>query len=318
ASAANGAQFQLKNASGTVLTTVNVPNTGGWQTWQTISATVTLPAGQQTIRLFCTSTPGAVFNINWLEFASSGTTTTTPAATASTTRIQCEYWNAMSGVATENAWGDPTGGGLDVGWIDPGDWMDYGFNAPSAGTYTVNFRIASAANGAQLQLKDANGTVLTTVNVPNTGGWQTWQTISATVTLPAGQQTIRLQSSSTWGSVFNINWLEFVSGSSLTATVQRSTSIMTTETTASTSAGLDVFPNPVTDRFALQVNNNLTGTMTVQILDLKGAVQKQFTLTKAAAGTAQFYLSIGDLAAANYVVKAIMGNWSQTKQIVKQ
>ncbi|MGZ3991421.1 MAG: T9SS type A sorting domain-containing protein, partial [Flavisolibacter sp.] len=106
--------------------------------------------------------------------------------------------------------------------------------------------------------------------------------------------------------------------SSLTAMVQKSSSLMTTDSTASTSAGLDVFPNPVTDRFALQVNNNLTGTMTVQILDLKGAVQKQFTLTKAAAGTAQFYLSIGDLAAANYVVKAIMGNWSQTKQIVKQ
>ncbi|MGZ4026793.1 MAG: carbohydrate-binding protein, partial [Flavisolibacter sp.] len=316
--AANGAQFQLKNASGTVLTTVNVPNTGGWQTWQTISATVTLPAGQQTIRLQSSSTPGAVFNINWLEFVG-GSGTTTPTTTGSTTtRIQAENYLGMNGVNTENAWGDPTGGGLDVGWIDPNDWMDYGFNAPSAGTYTVNFRIASAANGAQFQLKNASGSVLTTVNVPNTGGWQTWQTISATVTLPAGQQTIRLFCTSTPGTVFNINWLEFVSGSSLTAMVQKSSSLMTTDSTASTSAGLDVFPNPVTDRFALQVNNNLTGTMTVQILDLKGAVQKQFTLTKAAAGTAQFYLSIGDLAAANYVVKAIMGNWSQTKQIVKQ
>ncbi|MGZ3898642.1 MAG: carbohydrate-binding protein, partial [Flavisolibacter sp.] len=84
-------------------------------------------------------------------FSESGSSAILPPSTGSsgtTTRIQAENWTAMSGVATENAWGDPTGGGLDVGWIDPNDWMDYGFNAPSAGTYTVNFRVASAANGA--------------------------------------------------------------------------------------------------------------------------------------------------------------------------
>jgi len=225
----------------------------------------------------------------------------------------------MSGVNTENAWGDPTGGGLDVGWIDPNDWMDYSVNAPSSGTYTVNFRVASAANGAQFQLRNSSGTALATVNVPNTNGWQTWQTISATVTLSAGQQTIRLVSTGPWGAVFNINWLEFVGGGTLTATVQRSTSIMTTETTtASTSAALDVFPNPVTDRFALQVNNELTGAMTVQIFDMQGALQKQFSLSKAATGSSQFYLSIGELPAANYIVKVTMNNWSQSKQIVKQ
>jgi hypothetical protein len=119
-------------------------------------------------------------------------------------RIEAESYTAMNGVKTENAWGDPQGGGLHVGWIDQNDWIEYNFAVPVPGTYKVDMRVASAVNGAQLQIKKADGTVLTTVNVPNTGGWQTWQTISTTIRLDQGLQTIRLQSVA--APVWNINW----------------------------------------------------------------------------------------------------------------
>jgi hypothetical protein len=48
------------------------------------------------------------------------------------------------------------------------------------------------------------------VNVPTTGGWQSWQTISTNINLVAGTQTIRLQS--TTGAGWNINWLEILGG----------------------------------------------------------------------------------------------------------
>ncbi|MGZ3991420.1 MAG: PKD domain-containing protein [Flavisolibacter sp.] len=121
--------------------------------------------------------------------------------------IEAESYTAMSGVQTENAWGDPLGGGLHVGWIDQGDWMDYVFYAP-AGSYKINMRIASAQDGAQFQFKKQDGTVIKTINVPNTGGWQTWQTISDTLSLSDGLQTIRLQSTAV--SNWNINWFEFL------------------------------------------------------------------------------------------------------------
>jgi endoglucanase len=110
----------------------------------------------------------------------------------------------MSGVQTENT--SDIGGGKNVGYIENGDWMEYSYNAPSSGTYTVNLRIASPNSGAQLQIKNKSGTVLATVTIPTTGGFQTWQTVSATVNLPAGQQTIKLQSTSSAG--WNINWIE--------------------------------------------------------------------------------------------------------------
>jgi endoglucanase len=220
----------------------------------------------------------------------------------------------MSGVQTENT--SDAGGGKDVGWIDNGDWMNYSYNAPASGTFTVSLRIATIYSGSQLQIKNSAGTVLATVNVPITGGFQTWQTITASVTLPAGSQTLRLQSSGTAG--FNINWLELSQGSAALSSIQANGSIMTTETTnVATTPALDVYPNPTTDRFVLQVNNSLSGNISVQVINLAGAVQKQFSFSKAA-GSTQFYISIGDLAAATYIVKVTMGTWSDSRQIVKQ
>ena len=45
---------------------INVPNTGGWQTYTTVTVTVTLPAGQQTLTL---AEDNGGFNIRYLTFA---------------------------------------------------------------------------------------------------------------------------------------------------------------------------------------------------------------------------------------------------------
>jgi hypothetical protein len=74
----------------------------------------------------------------------------------------------------------------------------------------------------------------------------------------------------------------------------------------------------VNDRFALQVNNALTGSLKVEVLNTGGAVQKQFALQKTVASPSQFYLSIGELPAASYFIKVTMEGWTQSKQIIKQ
>jgi endoglucanase len=214
----------------------------------------------------------------------------------------------MSGVQTENT--SDAGGGKDVGWIDNGDWMNYSISAPAAGAYTVNFRIASIYNTSQFQVKNSAGTVLATVNVPSTGGYQVWKTVSATINLPAGAQSLRIQSSSSQG--FNFNWFELISASACLTMIQGSTSVTDTSATA-----LDVSPNPTTDKFVLQVNNTLAGNVTVQVINAAGALQKQFSFSKTA-GSTQFYISIGDLPAATYTIKVSMSGWTDSTQIIKQ
>jgi predicted esterase len=316
ATAASGAQLQIKNQSGTVLATANVPNTGGYQNWQTVSVNLALTAGAQTLRLYSSSASGSVFNINWINFsvASTPTTTIPSTSTGSATKIEAEKYASMYGVRTETT--SDIGGGLNVGWIDNGDWMNYSYSAPASGSYTMNFRVATPNNGGQLQIKNQSGTVLATVNVPNTGAYQSYQTVSATINLTAGAQTLKVQSSAS--PIWNFNWIEMVSGGSSTLALKSSTTMLSTESTTEASAALQVFPNPVTDRFALQINNDLTGAVNVQVLSLSGALQKQFSLNKTVTGTSQFYLSIGELPAANYIIKASMNSWTQSTQIVKQ
>jgi len=116
--------------------------------------------------------------------------------------LQAEDWYEMSGVQTEPT-GD-TGGGLSVGYIDAGDWMDYPIDVETAGNYVIDARVASTAGTGIIEYFTGT-TSLGTIAVPNTGGWQTWQTVSKTVTLPAGEQMLRFSAAA---APFNLNWIE--------------------------------------------------------------------------------------------------------------
>ena len=106
---------------------------------------------------------------------------------------------------------DNTGAGAyDLGWTTSGQWFHYTVNVATAGTYTVSLRLAapSAVTGG-LDIANASGTDLSgLISVPATGGWQDWATVTATVTLPAGVQTLTIaQDAAGW----NIHYLTFAS-----------------------------------------------------------------------------------------------------------
>jgi hypothetical protein len=112
-----------------------------------------------------------------------------------------------------------TGGGYDVGWTSSGQWFRYTVDVGSAGTYTVSLRLAApSAVTDGLHLSNASGTNLSgNVNVPATGGWQNWTTVTAQVTLPAGQQVLTVNEDN---GGWNINSLQFATaGSGGTATL---------------------------------------------------------------------------------------------------
>jgi hypothetical protein len=86
------------------------------------------------------------------------------------------------------------GGGNNIGWTAAGQWFKYTVNVATAGTYTVSFVVAApAAVGDAFHISNSSGTNLSgSVAVPATGGFQAWVTVKATVTLPAGTQTLTL------------------------------------------------------------------------------------------------------------------------------
>ena len=96
------------------------------------------------------------------------------------------------GVDLETASAPATGN--DIGWTSTGQWFRYTVNVATAGTYNVTFEVAapSAVTDA-FHITNSVGTNLTgSVNVPSTGGWQTWTTVTASVTLPSGTQVLTI------------------------------------------------------------------------------------------------------------------------------
>lgn len=95
------------------------------------------------------------------------------------------------------------GAGLELGYIDANDWADYTINPTSDGVYSINFRVSGISAG-QINVISGSNT-LASIVVPITGAWQTWTTITTTLSLKAGQQTIRLLFVK--GGI-NLNWFE--------------------------------------------------------------------------------------------------------------
>lgn len=104
------------------------------------------------------------------------------------------------------------GGGLNIGWIEAGEWLEYTFDIDEAGTYSADFRVAlESGTGSTFHLEINGQNISGPINLPVTGGWQDWQTVTATdLQLEAGPVVLRVafDSASTSRFAGNFNWLQ--------------------------------------------------------------------------------------------------------------
>ena len=167
--------------------------------------------------------------------------------------IQAEGYDEMSGIQLENTTDE--GAGQNVGYCDPGDWMDYTIHVPAAGQYTVEARVASLNATGAFDLKSGTKVLASYALNPGTGGWQTWSTLSKTVTLVQGNQTIRLEIK---GKDININWLKL--------------SAVPTSSSSLDLPGMKLFPNPSAGGKLTLALNGFSGreAVTVDIFNVSG------------------------------------------------
>ena len=118
--------------------------------------------------------------------------------------IEAENYSNMSGVNVQAT--SDSSGGYNLYSIHTGDWFDIILNVKEAGSYVVDFRVASQTGGGKFELRTKTLSVLSSLTVEATGSWQNWTTISDTITLAAGKQTLRIIAvTGSW----NINWINF-------------------------------------------------------------------------------------------------------------
>lgn len=123
-------------------------------------------------------------------------------------RVEAENYDAQSGTQTENC----SEGGLNVGYIQNGNYLVYKRIDFGGGAITFDARVASNNSGGsvELYLDSPTGTLIGTCTVTNTGSWQTWITRSCQVSGATGIHDLYLKFTGSDFYLFNINWWKFV------------------------------------------------------------------------------------------------------------
>lgn len=169
-------------------------------------------------------------------------------------KIQAEDFYVNEGLALEST--TDTGGGQNLGYTSTGDYTEYRINVPETGDYKLDVRVACFNNAGKLQFLQIgeNNKVLGSVeiNVPVTGGWQTWQTVSGQINLTAGRTVLRMKIQD---PEFNINWFEFKQISNVLGTPAE---------------GVEIFPNPT--QGWLKIKGISGQEAQLSIVDLQGKV----------------------------------------------
>lgn len=92
-----------------------------------------------------------------------------------------------------------------------GEWLEYTVDVKSSGTYSYSATVASGNSGTGFRIglmKDGVETPLATVSVPNTGSWNTYQTVNGTLEKGLGTGSHRLRFTIT-GAYCNIDKVKF-------------------------------------------------------------------------------------------------------------
>ncbi|WP_426506977.1 ThuA domain-containing protein [Dactylosporangium sp. McL0621] len=192
ASAGAGGTIEVRagSSTGTLLGTVTVPGTGGWESYRDVFATLS-SSTSTSVALVFKGTGGSLFDVDQFTIARTALTR------------QGEGWTSTSGMQAAAHAGAT--GGQTAGFIDNNDWAAYGGVSLSA-VAGVRVRWSSAGAGGTIEFRAGSptGALLGTLPVTNTGGWDTFR--EAAVPLSASTaQALYLVCHGGTGSLFDID-----------------------------------------------------------------------------------------------------------------
>ncbi|WP_426062064.1 InlB B-repeat-containing protein [Hymenobacter sp. B1770] len=212
--------------------------------------------------------------------ANLGITANFTASTSTSTTLRIEdAATATSGYCGVNGSRQNSYSGADNGYYlnlsnSSGQGIDYRVSVPAAGTYTLRFRYANggskSATTAQVLVNGASA--VASVPFPKTASWSTWTTTTATVSLSAGVNAIRLET--TVASEFaNIDWLE-VTGNGPTAAACTSNRLAApatqAEATRAQTFAARLYPNPSTDQTVVAFALPVKSLVSIRVYDFMG------------------------------------------------
>lgn len=190
AGAGNASRYIYKNGSA-YINNQSFPSTGNWTTYNTVYLyDVPLNAGTNTFSVIYDSSKGSTNYLN-LDYI-----TVYPMYEAEN--------GTLHNLTTESTNAGYTGTGYIAGWNSNGQYVDFSVSVAKSGTYTLYLRYAAGAGNASRYIYANGAGVVDNLSFPGTGSWTSYSTVSCSVPLNAGTNTVSVIFDSTKGST---NWL---------------------------------------------------------------------------------------------------------------
>lgn len=94
-----------------------------------------------------------------------------------------------------------------IGYTQKGEWLEYTIFVSDEGKYEMQAKVASGNSTASFKLYIDDKAITSTVSVPNTGDWETFETVKEEVTLPYGEHVLKLEIT---GDYLDMDYMNFV------------------------------------------------------------------------------------------------------------
>jgi len=202
-----------------------------------------------------------------------------------------------------------TGGGHNIGFVQAGEWLEYIVNVTSSGTYTLEARVSATSVGKTFHVELNGQNISGTITVPNTGNYQTFQTISVTTpSLTAGLKTMRIVMGA---SSFNVNYLNFAPAGALLRVAAPTTS-------EGTILSVESYPNPFTEDATIRFNLSEEGQTSLIVHDITGKTLSTLENGYLPAGIHQRTVKGSALPGGVYIIKLVHNKKIVTTLLLKQ
>jgi glucosylceramidase len=123
---------------------------------------------------------------------------------AANAQIQASSYSDVINLATETT--SDSEGGYDLAYASNTSVASFKNIDFGTGLTSLDARVAgTAATAIECRLDSAAGTLISTISVPSTGGWQTWQTVNSPATGATGVHDLYL----VYKGAGNLNWFKF-------------------------------------------------------------------------------------------------------------
>lgn len=127
-------------------------------------------------------------------------------------KIQIDRYNAINKARVNLVQGNEPKG-FQVDYIQNNGWIKFNkVNFENVKLNQISARVASPKAGGKIEFRigSSTGKLIATLNVPNTGAWSNWRTVTTNITAStSGVQNLVCVFKGTSQYLFNLNWVRF-------------------------------------------------------------------------------------------------------------